>query len=59
MCKYCSSTPEKLRGKEIYKDESFTVFVWEGKKLMVDTEIDDMFAEIKIKYCPMCGRDLK
>ena len=58
MCKYCSSTPEKLRGKEIYKDNSFTVYIWDSKTLMVETDIDDMYSAIKIKYCPKCGREL-
>lgn len=59
-CEYC----DKKERKMIYEDggfDRFEVEINEENKLDIDYSIEDYIGRkyIDIKYCPMCGRNLK
>ena len=57
-CEYCKS--EEKHGEDIasYENadycEPITVCIWEDGMMHIETEVDNLYASIKIKYCPMC-----
>jgi hypothetical protein len=60
-CEYCnirSENDKPKRGKELTRMNGISVYLWGSKTIEIDTDIDGKFAFIRIKYCPMCGREL-
>lgn len=58
MCDYCNF--EKLIvGKEIVTgNKDVYVRLFSTNTLSISTSVDDVCADIKISYCPFCGRKL-
>ena len=66
MCKYCkpthtTSSGELAHGEDmVVKDgiEScgdISVCIWKDGTINIETGVDNLYATIKIKYCPICG----
>ncbi len=55
MCKYCSDYTQKVKEMN-NKDAWFSLF--EHYMEVVDYREDGNIFSFKIKYCPMCGRNL-
>lgn len=69
MCKYCkpihkTSAGELSHGDELINDDGInanggiSACIWVDKTINIETPIDNLYAVIKIKYCPMCGSKL-
>lgn len=70
MCVYCkpvhkTSSGELAHGEQmVVKDgiescEYISVCVWTDGRLVIETGVDDLYATIKIDYCPKCGSKLR
>jgi len=60
-CEYCdikSEDGKSKRGKGMWGSKELTVYMYGPRSIQVDTNQDDTYAYIVIKYCPMCGRRL-
>lgn len=63
MCKYCeliytASDNAIGHGEHLVNAGNISVTIWHDKTLDISTDREDVEAEIKINYCPMCGRKL-
>lgn len=60
MCKYCQSDNDNMFENELLDGEANVAVQVCFDKLLINasTEMDELEEEIKINYCPMCGRKL-
>lgn len=67
MCKYCQPNYKTIpvgtaHGEQLViiggtqSNRGMSVHIWNGGILNIEAPADDLYAVIKIKYCPMCGR---
>ena len=56
-CKYCNITSGTELKVECL-DKCMTVRISCERKLIIETTADDVWGNVEIKYCPMCGRSL-
>jgi len=56
-CKYCHDYTQKIKGKSLFKTESW-FSLYEGFMEVVDDREDGNIITFKIEYCPMCGRKI-
>lgn len=55
MCEFC-------KNKKLMIDEWYSEVYLEDKNIMISTECiheHRVYLEIQIKYCPLCGEELK
>lgn len=61
MCEHCNikdDNGKSKRGKSMTGLMTINVYIWGAKTLEIETDQDDVFASVPIKFCPMCGREL-
>ncbi len=66
MCKFCKPNHKTVDGKAVHGDDlisddgigangGMSACIWFDGTLNIETPIDNVFAVIPIKYCPVCG----
>jgi len=59
MCDYCNKIGTFKDNKSMYKNKYWNIFVNYNKDLEINCDFEsDNEIDIKINYCPMCGRKL-
>lgn len=69
MCIYCTpkhytSSGELAHGEDMVNNDGIDSFgdisacIWRDGVLHIETKVDNLYASIKIRYCPKCGQDL-
>lgn len=66
MCRFCKATTLGLpHGDDmaivdgIKAFEPISVYIRRDMNLHIETQVDNLYGVVEIKYCPMCGRKLK
>jgi len=56
-CKYCNTSKGNMKVECL--DQCMTARISSEGKLIIETNADDVWGNVEIKHCPMCGRSLE